>query len=341
MFDKTLSRIAYRINRASFVKPSVITFDVTDRCSLRCKTCSKWSSRIVRKELDVSAWKEIICSLKQWLGNCRVCISGGELFLRDDIFEIISFARGRGVYVTAITNGYHIDRAMVEKIQASRLQGISVSLNGITSAVHDFTRGVKGSYEKVLLAIDLLNGNKKNMFVCIETILMRQNQHEIIDLIKFFKEKHLDGITFQALYDDSSFRPFDYNHRFQSENTWYANHPLWPDDTRAMLSVIDEIIEYKRKGYAIGNSFESLLWMKRYFQNPRETLKIKCMVGINNFSIDPYGETRLCFNMDSLGNILRQNPKQLWNSKNALQQRKDIKACKNTCRILMCNFHDA
>lgn len=335
-----ISNIAYITNRANLLKPSSITLDITDRCSLRCKTCSKWLSKGEKEELDTHSWQKVISLLKEWLGDYRVCISGGELFLRDDIFEIISFARKQNVYVTAVTSGYHIDTTLAKKILTSGLNGISVTLNGITPETHDFTRGVKGSYEKALSAINLLNNSKKNMFVCVTTVLMGYNQQEVIDLIKFTRENHLDGITFQALHDASSFRPFDNDHHFHEENTWYVNHPLWPKDISNMLSVIDEIIEHKKKGYPVGNSFESLQWMKRYFQNPKEMLKTKCMVGLNNFSIDPYGETRLCFSMDSIGNILSQKPNQLWNGRKAIQQRKHIKTCKNTCRILMCNFND-
>ena len=338
MLGKILYHIAYSTNYANFAKPTSITFDVTDRCLLHCKTCYKWLSKDAKNEIDTSSWKEIIYSLKQWLGNYRVCISGGELFLRDDIFDIISFARKYNVYVTAISNGYHINSTLAEKVIASGLNGISITLNGITPGVHDFTRGMEGSYEKVLQAIDLLNKPKKNMFVCIETVLMGYNQHEVIDLIKFVKERHLDGITFQALYDTSAFRPFDRNDCFNTEGEWYKNHPLWPKDTQGMLSVIDKIAEYKRKGYPIGNSFISLQWMKRYFQDPKEIHKTECMVGMNNFSVDPYGKVRLCFNMNPIGNILSQRPKQLWTNEKAFQQRRAIKTCKNTCRILMCNF---
>ncbi len=340
MFDKTLSHIAYCINRANFIKPSVITFDVTDRCSLRCRTCSKWSSQIERKELDASAWKEIIYSLKRWLGNYRVCLSGGEIFLRKDIFDIISFARKQNIYVTAVSSGDRIAPVTADRIRASELNGISITLNGVTPSTHDFTRGVEGSHTRALSAISLLNKANKNMFVCIITVLMGHNQHEVIDLIKFTRENHLNGIGFQALHDTTSFSPFDSNHHFYKENTWYVNNPLWPQDIGSMQAIIDEIIEYKKKGYPIGNSIRYLLWMKRYFQNPRETLKIQCMVGLNNFSIDPYGETRLCFNMDSIGNIMSQKPEQLWNSRKAVQQRKAIKTCNNTCRILGCNFDD-
>lgn len=336
--QRALSYISYTTNYANLSKPSSITFDITDRCSLRCRTCLKWVPRGTRQELDIHSWEKIICSLKEWLGNYRVCISGGELFLRDDIFEIISFARKRGIYVTAVTNGYHIDASIAKKIFASGLNGIGITLNGITPATHDFTRGVKGSYEKTLRAIALLNNSKKSMFVGIGTVLMGYNQHEIIDLVKFMKEKHLDGITFQALHDSNSFQSYDINSQFSEESLWYINHPLWPKDISKMLSIVDEIIDYKKRGYSIGNSYESLEWMKHYFQNPKETLKIKCTVGINNFSIDPYGETRLCFSMSSLGNILLQKPEQIWKSRSATQQRKAIKVCKNTCRILMCNF---
>lgn len=340
MLKNILSRIAYITNHINVLKPSSITFDVTDRCPLRCKTCGKWISKGERQELDTQSWKAVIRSLRNWLGNYRVCLSGGEPFLREDIFDIISFARKQNVYVTAVTSGYHIDESMAKKIVDSGLHGLSITLNGITPSTHDFTRGVEGSYERALRAIELLNTSKKNMFVCVETVLMENNQREIPGLIEFTKAKKLNGISFQALYNKSSFLPYDYNHHFQEENAWYLDNPLWPKDSNKMRSTIDEIIGYKKKGYLIGNSVESLTWMKRYFQNPKELLAVKCMVGVSNFSIDPYGETRLCFSMGSIGNVLLQTPKQIWHGKKAVLQRKAVKGCKNTCRILMCNFYD-
>ncbi len=337
MLKNILSRIAYSTNHINIQKPSAITFDLTDRCPLRCKTCGKWVSKGERQELDTQAWKTVISSLRNWLGNYRVCLSGGEPFIREDIFDIISFARKQGVYVTAVSSGYPIDEAMAKKIVDSGINGLSITLNGITPATHDFTRGVEGSHARALRAIELLNTSRKNMFVCVETVLMENNQREIPGLIEFTKEKKLNGISFQALYNKTSFLPYDYNHHFQEENAWHLKSPLWPKDYKMMHSTIDEIIGYKRKGYLIGNSVESLTWTKRYFQDPNELLAVKCMVGLNNFSIDPYGEVRLCFNMNPIGNVLQQTPKQIWHSKRAVLQRKAVKDCKNTCRILMCN----
>ena len=73
-------------------KPQQITFDVTDRCQLRCVTCSKWktvSSDVIDKELTTEEWKKVLEDLKNWLGEgFWFCFSGGEPFLRPDIFEI-------------------------------------------------------------------------------------------------------------------------------------------------------------------------------------------------------------------------------------------------------------
>jgi MoaA/NifB/PqqE/SkfB family radical SAM enzyme len=38
-----------------------------------------------------------------------VQFSGGELFVREDIFEILSFTKQRGLYTVVISNGWLVD----------------------------------------------------------------------------------------------------------------------------------------------------------------------------------------------------------------------------------------
>ena len=55
----------------SILKPTGITFDITDRCQLKCMTCTKWKTppEAQLDELGTEDWKATILKLKQWLGE--------------------------------------------------------------------------------------------------------------------------------------------------------------------------------------------------------------------------------------------------------------------------------
>lgn len=119
---------------------------------------------------------------------------------------------------------------------------------------------------------------------------------------------------------------------------WDEDNALESRGDVRTCDVLDELIAYKKRGYSIGNSLKHLEWMKVYFGNVKQLLLLKCRVGVSNFSIDPYGNVRLCFNMEPIGNIRFDTPERLYNSINSKRQRKSIRKCGMRCRILSCNF---
>lgn len=330
----------------SLLKPISITFDITDRCQLRCVTCTKWEtpSHVQREELDAEEWKSLILKLKGWLGDFSFTFSGGEPFLRKDIFEIISFAAEQGVHPSVISNGYGFS-SIVDKIVNSRLQNLAVSLNGVNPQTHDTIRGMEGAYNKTLQFIRDVNlarsKGRGKLGLSVSTILAPFNCDEAVDLVKWVRDEGIDSISFQPLESPASFHSYHLTQSISTEEVSYGRHKDSTVDAlrRVRLAeVIDQLIAYKQRGYPIGNSLKYLEWMKVYSRNPKEVLRLKCRVGTSNLSVDPYGNVRLCFNMEPIGNIRFGAPEQLYNNRNSREQRRLIRKCGLTCRILTCNF---
>lgn len=328
------------------LKPTGITFDITDRCQLKCPTCGKWKTppELQREELSTEEWKSIILKLKQWLGEFSFCFSGGEPFLRKDIFEIISFAVDNNVHPSVVSNGYGFS-SIVEKVVESDLESLHVSLNGLSPSIHDVTRGVEGAYYKTLQFIRDVNLQRKKceskLRLSVATILMPSNCGEAISLVRWVRDEGIDSISLQTLELPDSFHPY---YAIQSipvkgvNYDWCQENLINAAGSEELNEVIDELIVYKQQGYPISNSLEHLKWMKVYFQSPKKVLHLKCKVGVSNFSIDPYGNVRLCFNMEPIGNIRFTTPKQLYNSRKSREQRQLIRKCDMLCRLLACNF---
>lgn len=330
------------------VRPTNVVIYITDRCQLRCTTCSKWTTpdAIQDKELTTSEWKKILLDLKNWLGFYAVFFCGGEPFLRKDLLELIDFAAEQNIPSSVITNGYNIE-PFAEQIVQSRLASLHVSLNGITPEVHDATRGTPGSLENTMKALLKINQLRKQrqgekLWLNIETILMPQNVQEILPLIVWAREQELDSIDVQILEDRQTFYSFSRGKSLQQPNDYQRPSPLeqqWKDGKgELLLDVLDELIRQKRKDGFIATPEAQLQATKMYLQNPDDILHIQCRVGVDSFIIDAYGNVRLCMNMSPIGSLLKESPKHLWFSQSTRLQRNNIKKCKMFCRLLTCNF---
>ncbi len=330
-------------------KPQQITFDVTDRCQLKCVTCSKWktvSADVINKELTTDDWKKVLSDLRNWLGEgFWFCFSGGEPFLRQDIFELADYAHSLGIKVASMTNAFSIQN-LYEKIIDSPIESLNFSLNAITNPlIHDESRGREGSFEKVLDAIMSLKKlkDKKNKYIGINiaTILFPENLEEAIPLVEFVTRNKLNGIMFQLLDDKESFH--GYHYQKGCDTTGYVMPKDLREKYKSMskraIEIINRLIEMKQAGHSIYNSYEQLEAMKIFFNNPDDILKsIICDVGSTNYAIDPYGDVRLCFNMEPVGNIKENLPQEIWENAKSAKCRAMTKSCKMYCRMLNCNF---
>ena len=338
------------VNKGKLLKqPQQITFDITDRCQLKCITCSKWNIKhkdVIDKELSTQEWKDIIWKLKNWLGDSfSFCFSGGEPFLRKDIFEIIAYANSLNVRSMAVSNAYSISD-YYEKIIDSNLMGIEISLNSINNySIHDHSRGRENSAKRAIEALFALNDLKKqkdsDLAISVATIVFPENIKEVIPLVEFVSNNKLNGIMFQLVEDIESFHAYSKPSRLDTSSykmpeELYHQYMKMAGD---FIPVIDQLIEMQRAGYPIYNSLEQLKAYKVFFSNPSDILKtITCKVGSQNFAIDPYGDVRLCFNMKPIGSLKTSSPEDVWNSKDAELCRSAIKNCKMYCRMLNCNF---
>ena len=119
---------------------------------------------------------------------------------------------------------------------------------------------------------------------------------------------------------------------FLAENE--AGRVYEQDVQKEAVEAINEIIELKKAGYPIGNGFNQLEAFKIMISNPEQIQNTECRVGENNFAIDPYGNCRICFCMEPIGNLKDSLPENLWFSETANEIREKISKCTKKCRLL-------
>jgi len=314
-------------------KPSDIHLFVTEDCCLRCKMCNIWKLKEKKKNLDYQTAKKIIDKLTIWLDDdFQITFAGGEPFLDSDFIKIISYAHHKGIKTSTNTNGYIINNNLAKKIVKSGLTQIFFSVDGLEKE-HNFIRGKKDSFKKIIEAINYLQkekGSNNYPKIYLNTVISNNNLSSIKELVYFAKKIKVSGINFQALMPN-----FAGNYK----SDWYNANPFWPKNKKQLVKNIEELIKLKKK-YPdfILNLTHDLKNFINYFNNPKLFQENEtCFVGYNNFMIDASGNMRLCYEMGIIGNVLKENPEKLWLSKVAKTHRQKIIECKKPCKLLPCN----
>src|SRR5512136_1540833 len=160
---------------ASAIKTSkaplfMVTWRCTRRCVGSCMYCSytppvKPEDAEVNTKTGYKIVDEIYDFGSPWFG-----ISGGEPLLRQDIFDIIEYAKSTGFEVSLITSGFAFDEKRLNNLVRNEVH-TAVSIDG-TRESNDIIRG-KGSYDKAVHAIKRLSEN--GILDCVVTTMTKYN----------------------------------------------------------------------------------------------------------------------------------------------------------------------
>ena len=110
-----------------------IGLQLTRKCNLLCVHCCE------PEQIDDLPFERIKLLVDKLVtdGLEKICITGGEPFLRKDLVPILEYIHGKGIYVTLSTNG-----TMVDKL---KLKAIKPFVNNIRFSLH----GKEKTHEKI------------------------------------------------------------------------------------------------------------------------------------------------------------------------------------------------
>jgi AdoMet-dependent heme synthase len=163
--------------------PLSVHLDVTYRCNERCVHC--YLDHDDHGEMSTTEIKDILTQLSE-AGVFFLTISGGEVFLRRDLFEILEFARGRLFNVKLKTNGVMIREAEAKKIRELGLEQVQISVYSHRPEVHDAITKLPGSLQRTVEAIRFLHA--QGLKVTIANVLMSANLSDYEGVIELARE---------------------------------------------------------------------------------------------------------------------------------------------------------
>lgn len=115
--------------------PETVHLAITARCNLACPGCYVPRSS-AGPELTTAELRGLI---DQWaeMRVFQLAMGGGEPLLREDLFEVLAYARRRGIVPNLTTNGTLLTSEIVHRLEESGVGRVNVSVNGPAANADD------------------------------------------------------------------------------------------------------------------------------------------------------------------------------------------------------------
>jgi radical SAM protein with 4Fe4S-binding SPASM domain len=150
--------------------PLSVHIDLTMRCNERCLHCYRVIEQ--RPELTTEELKALLDDVAR-TGTLYLTFSGGEVFLRKDLFELVEHARRLHFDVRLKSNALLITPEKAARLHALGVRQVDVSIYSADAAVHDWVTKVPGSLERTLQGVAMLRD--AGVTVKLNCPLMKQN----------------------------------------------------------------------------------------------------------------------------------------------------------------------
>ena len=117
----------------------IIQWHLTAKCDQKCLHCYMHDSETykseLKNELSLTDCKRVIDDIsdmaKGWDIKIRINFTGGDPLLRNDFFDIIKYARNKGIIMGILGNPFHVTRDVAEKLKSNPSTKFSIYIGGV------------------------------------------------------------------------------------------------------------------------------------------------------------------------------------------------------------------
>ncbi len=168
-------------------------FELTYRCNLQCEYCYL-PRNPSSEELSTSQVFSILDDLKR-MNTLWIYFTGGEVFTRGDITEILLYAKSKGFMISISTNGTLITPQLCKLLKDLSIH-LNVSLKSATPENYEKITRSPSAWEQVLNTLDLLKSYE--IPFTITFLVTRRNYREFL-LARQIAKKYSARFTFSYI----------------------------------------------------------------------------------------------------------------------------------------------
>lgn len=234
--------------------PYYLVVDPCNSCMLACPLCPTGQGTKGRTKamMTLDNYKRIVDELKDYLYEIYL-FNWGESLLNKDIFRMIDYTRTNGIRTRLSSNLNYFEDDFAEKLVASGLDHLIVSLDGTNQESYEKYRR-KGSFEKVIDAVKQIVAEKKRRksktpVLTWQFLVMRHNEKEVPVVHEMARDLEFDIVRITPIGTDTA------QQIFQTDEEKIQDSKQWlPEDEK--LSRFD----YGRMKKVITNANCKYLW---------------------------------------------------------------------------------
>lgn len=309
---------------------------ITDKCNLRCPHCYQ-EEYDDKTELTLPQLKkiadQIISALKKWKKKGRIAITGGEPFLKNELFPLMEYLeQDENIWrVGILTNGVTIDKQLVDRLKSfNKLYFIQISLDGANEKTNDFIRG-NGSFKKALDAFRLLHDNEVNTRLMYT--VHKMNIHDVPSLIDLAINENIKTLIIERFVPEGKGSEF---------KDWFLSQEELQNLFRNISNRAD--LEFQ-KGTPVTIIKYRTLWalidperIKKKDIPLEIDLGGMCSIGIDSMTILPDGTVLPCRRLPiPIGNLLNDSIFKIWYTSDLLweiRNKNNLKGKCNGCELI-------
>ncbi|MBQ4289802.1 MAG: radical SAM protein [Clostridia bacterium] len=286
---------------------SAMTRDGKWHCNQKCVHCYAADQiHAEEEELPAEQWKEILDKCRA-AGIPQVTFTGGEPTMRDDLIELIRYARW---FVTRLnTNGIRLTEEYCRRLREAELDSVQITFYSSDRAVHEKLVGAP-RFDETVKGIE--NALSAGLSVSINTPLCTLNRN-YLETLAFLHEKGVLYVTCSGLITTGN-AAGEESERLQLS-------------TDELERILREAVDYcHANGMEI--AFTSPGWIA---QDVFDELKIpspSCGACLSNMAVTPGGNVVPCqswLSDEPLGNLLKDDWQTIWES-DACRDRRQFSA---------------
>lgn len=309
--------------------PRLIFWEATKCCNLNCKHCRavpvKPGSVVPKEgELTFLEARNLIDQICEFERTPIFVISGGEPLYRNDIFDIILYAKNKQIQVAVATNGTLITDKVAKELLKSGTKRVSVSLDGAVQHTHDDFRSQKGAFNLTIKGLNYLREN--GLSTQINFTVTKHNISEVKELLNLAKRYKVDAVHLFFMVPVGCGQVIPEDYKLTSEET--ENILIWIyDQSKKVPFYLKQTCapQYyrllKQKGERVPNYARG------------------CLAGSGICFVSNTGELFPCGYLPvSVGNILKNSIKKLWDGSDVFGQIRTTHLLKGKCKV--CKYRD-
>jgi radical SAM protein with 4Fe4S-binding SPASM domain len=298
-----------------------IQWHLTENCNLRCRHCYQGEQGM--DEMPLREIRKVVAEvsdmIKDWSESYGVAfspsmnITGGEPFLRTDLFEILGEIKQQGFKIYLLTNGTLASRDRARKLADLGVDGVQVSIEG-PEDVHDAIRG-RGSYAAATDGIERLVD--AGLAVTLNVTLSDLNASSVKKIVAFGSHQGVRRVGFSRLVPAGKGRSL-LSRMLTREQVKDLYESLHAFELTGLEIVTGDPVASQMKAAANGDAGNIAV--------------SGCSAGVAGLTIQPNGNITPCRRLPvSLGNVRRDSLREIWATSPVLNALRDRSRYKGKC----------